>query len=530
MDGVEDGAAAFVRGSFTLFVGNIVSLVMMAAGSILVARMLSPADYGLYGISIVLPELFLLFSGWGIDPALTRFLARFRADGKHDKIRILERVALLFKLCVGGVLSLVLFLSADFLAAVLLRRPGAGGFVRLASLLVLFKSLQSSVVAGLAGLERMDLRAIVSIVQAVIKGVSSPILVYWGFGVSGPVIGHLSSYVMASLLGVLFMVSSSKGERMVDEATTTIIDVLGLMLGFGMPLFIGGLVSGFSTRLQGFLLSWFVSNRDFGNYRVALNFTQPLSFVTASIVVTLFPAFSKLSYVLEPEKTREAFNNSVRYSSMFIIPIICALAAVSEPLVHFLYGTKYPQAPILLTSFLVPKLLVGVGFLSLRSFLNGQGDTGTSFRAGLVESVVIILVSPFLIGVWGALGLAMSLIVSRVTGSVFGLYVLHKKYCLYPNLWHSLRTLLGSLVSTGLSFGVIRLLSDLPTILSLFLGTGVFLTTYLFIAPVIGAIEEGDIMNLNGMLRGLFVIYPFIRIILGIERSIIRRVHSLHSR
>ena len=141
MDDVGDGAAVFVRGSFALFVGSFVSLFVMAAGSILVARMLSPSDYGLYGVSLILPDLFLLFSGWGIDSALIRFLARYRAEGDRGMIRVLERVALLFKFGVGGVLSLALFLSADFLAAVLLRRPGAGGLVRLASLLVLFQSL-----------------------------------------------------------------------------------------------------------------------------------------------------------------------------------------------------------------------------------------------------------------------------------------------------------------------------------------------------------------------------------------------------
>ena len=72
MDEIIDGASSFVRGSFALFVGNFASLIIMAAGSILVARMLSPSDYGLYGVSLVLPELFLLVSGWGVDVALTR--------------------------------------------------------------------------------------------------------------------------------------------------------------------------------------------------------------------------------------------------------------------------------------------------------------------------------------------------------------------------------------------------------------------------------------------------------------------------
>jgi len=519
MEDVGDGAAAYMRGGFTLFVGNFVSLFVMAAGSILVARMLEPADYGLYGVSLVLPDLFQLFSGWGVDSALTRFLARYKAEGKDEKIRVLEQVALLFKFGVGGVLSLALFLSADFLAAVLLRRPGTGGLVRLASLLVLFRSLHYTVFSGLAGLERMDLRAAVSVIQAIIKGISSPLLVYLGFGVYGPLIGHLSSYVAASLLGIFFMISSSPSRWSMDEGSESIRSTLGLMLGFGVPLFLGGLVAGFAGRLQGFLLSWFVSDRAFGNYRVAMNFTRLVGLVTGSLGVTLFPAFSRLNFGLEPERAREAFRGSVRYSSMFVIPMICLLAAVSEPMVHVLFSTKYPQAPLFLSLLMVPVLLVGVGSLSISSFLNSQGNTRLSFRVGFTSSIVSILVSPILIWVWGVFGLTVSLIISSVAGSIFGLYMLHKRYGFYPDLWHTIRTLLSSAVSAGLAFGVVWLLSDVGPFPSFFIGSGIFILVYLFLAPITGVIQEYDIINLDSMLKGLGVFYPFTSLLLKFEKK-----------
>lgn len=107
-----------------------------------------------------------------------------------------------------------------------------------------------------------------------------------------------------------------------------------------------------------------MSDVDFGNYHVALNFTSLVGLVTGSLVVTLFPAFSRLNFSTEPEKAREAFRGSVRYSSMFVIPMIMLLVAVSEPMIVVLYSTRYPQAPLLMSLLLVPTLLVGVGGLS----------------------------------------------------------------------------------------------------------------------------------------------------------------------
>ena len=171
---------------------------------------------------------------------------------------------------------------------------------------------------------------------------------------------------------------------------------------------------------------------------------------------------------------------------------------------------------------LVPTLLVGVGSLSIGSFFNSQGDTGVSLRVGLVGSVVSILVSPVLIWMWGVFGLAVSIIVSSVFRSLFGLYVFNRRYDFYPDLRHTMRTLLSSAVSASLSFGVVRLLSGATPFLSLLLGSGVFLLVYLFLAPVTGAVEERDIGNLDSMLRSLVVVYPFARVLLEFERKIIR--------
>ena len=521
MGSLGEVAATSARGGFTLFIGNTVSLLVSAAGAILVARLLSPSEYGLYGVSLVLPGLLLLFSDWGVNSALTRFIARYRSEGEQGKIRGLERAGILFKFFVGGILSLALFLSADVLAAVFLRRPGAGGFVRTTSLLILSQSLHSTVVSALAGLERMDLRAAVNVLQAVVKGVSSPLLVYMGLGVSGAVIGYVLSYMVAAFVGVLFTFSSSPNVEGLDEVPTALWGSLGLMIGFGLPLFLGGLVAGFSIRLRGFLLSWFLSDEAIGNYGVASQFISLVGLVTGSIGVTLFPAFSRFSHAVEPEKMRQAFQGSVRYSAFIVLPLTALLMVVSKPAIYTLFTAKYPQATFYFSLLLVPTLLVGTGSLSIGPFLNSQGDTGTTLKVVLTNSVASILISPVLVWVWGVFGLIVSIIVSSITGNVFGLYMLHRKYGVFPDLWHTVRTLLCSAVSAGVAYGVVHLLSASTPFLSLLIGSAVFLVVYLVLAPVIGAVEEQDIGNLDSMLRGLRVIYPIARLLFKIERRII---------
>jgi len=521
MGGMGEAAASYVKGGFTLFVGSLVSFIVMAVGSILVARMLTPAEYGLYGVSFVLPSFFLLFSNWGVDTALTRFVSRYSSEGKRLEIWRLSRVGIIFSVGLGVVLSLVLFLSADFLSVFVLRRPTAGGLVKVASLIVLFQSLYSTVISILTGLERMDLRSAVGVFQAIIKGSSSPAMVYMGFGVSSPLIGQILSYSVASVVGVFLIVKSSSLAGEGGNTSLFFSESLGLMLEFGLPLFFGGLLTGIAGRLQGFLLSWFVSDEVFGNYHVARNFSMLVGLVTGSITVTLFPAFSKLSHILEPEKARGAFMGSVRYTSMLVIPLIVLMAVVSRPLIYVLYTVRYPDAPFYLVLMLAPTLLVGLGSLSLGNFFNSQGDTRTSMKIGLVGSIVSILLSPVLIWKLGVFGLLVTLIISSVIGNTFGVHVLRKRYGFNTDFRHTFKTLVCSVVSAGISYGIIQFLPISFPILSLLLGSAVFFVVYLFLTPVTGVLDQQDIANLDYMLRAVPLVSFFTLPLLGIERRIL---------
>jgi len=62
----EDSA----RGGFFLFTGNALSTLILAVGSILVAKLLGLENYGLFSISFVAPSIFLLSTDFG------RFIAK----------------------------------------------------------------------------------------------------------------------------------------------------------------------------------------------------------------------------------------------------------------------------------------------------------------------------------------------------------------------------------------------------------------------------------------------------------------------
>lgn len=518
---MSESMASTVKGSFALVIGNTTSLAINAIGAILVARMLETSEYGLFTLSLILPGFFTLFTSWGINPALIRYIARKQKENDSFNKKSLIRAAYIFNFITSSLLSLILYISADILATSILRRPEIGAYVRITSLLILSQTIFQTDVSVLAGYEKMTHRASVNILQSLIKGILGPVLVFLGFGVVGVVTAHTLSYIIAAIAGFLLVVKHTQNVQEL-KMRTPLVEAITLMIGYGGPLFLSKIFVGMSTQFRGILLSWYITDDVIGNFGVANWFNILVRAITLSIGVALFPTFSRYDINHEPERIKEIYKGSIRYSTIFIIPIICLIITTSNSLIYFLFSTKYSEAPFLLSMLLVPSLLIGLGSVSIVRLLNSQGETRASFIIQAFGALLTIIFSYIFIQYWGIFGLLTGIILSALSQTLLGNYVIRNKYDLKVDFMHASKTILASIIAGGLTFSL-RIFTSMPnTFIDLVFTTIVFLSAYLVTAPLIGVIEQQDIYNLNSILKNIPRIYPITRILLNIEESIIR--------
>lgn len=514
-------AASSARGSLVLAFGRGLSLVLSAVGVIFVARMLSPSEYGLYSLSFVLPRAFMLFNDFGVNQALVRFLSKYRSEERLEEALGLGGSGVLFKLMLGAGLSVLLFLSAGFLVSAVQGRPEVTGYVRFASLLVFGQTLRSAGLSVLTGLERMEGRAAMDILQGLVKGVLSPILVYLGYGVLGAVMGGVLSSLASATLGVFLMLHHSGDLDGVERVNCSASD-LRVLLGYGIPLFLGVFVSGLVARFRGLLLSWYIAAAAVGNYGVASRFTSLVGVVTGSIGATLLPAFSRYSYDKGGrESLREAYRGSVRYTSIFVVPMTLLLMAAAEPAVDLLFAGRYPQAPLLMQLLLFPMLAVGLGSLPVGGFLNSQGETGVTMKIRVANSIILAILSPPMVLLHGITGFVASLTVSRLIGAAMGLYILNRIYDVTPQHNHSMRVYAASLLAALPTYLIANNTIKAAPLPTLIISSVSFLTVYMAAAPLLGALEERDLENLDKMLKHPQLLRPLIDLTLNIERKIL---------
>jgi O-antigen/teichoic acid export membrane protein len=519
MSELDDVARKSARGSLYLFVGNFLSELINAVGAVIVARLLTPQEFGLFGLSLVLPSIFLMFSNWGVAEALTRFIARYQAEGRWGDIKRMTRTGLIFNGALACILSLTMYVLADPLASMALARPELGDLVRLSSAIVIIQTVFATSSSILFGLERMDLVAAMMVTQAVIKSSASPLLIRYGYGVSGAVAGYMISTLAAALLSVILIVRHLWARRAPTQGETEESSLRG-MLRFGIPLFMGNFVGGVSLRYQGLLQAWFATDLAIGNLNIATKFRSLVGLFTAPIIWTLYPAFSKFRYGERREELESMFRNSIRYATILVLPAICLIAIMSEPIVVTLFGTGYDQAPFFLVLALLEYLAVGLGSLSIMGFLNSQGETKTTFHLNSVSVVLSVALCTVLTWSWSIPGLLVGVFLSSMAGYGYGLYRVSERFGMRIDLLHTGRVALFSAPSSLLTIAVMDLLGVSNSFVHMALGSGMFLLACMVLAPLTGAVDVRDLQTIRRILRRETALYPLVAPFIDLEEWI----------
>ena len=520
-----------VRGSFQLFIGVAVSTIIMAVGTLILAKLLVPEEYGLYSIALIPSSSLVIFRDWGVNSALTKYIASYRAKNANAEIRHLVSTGLIFEFSTGLLLLLLSLSLAPYLASAILHRPESASLISIVSLTIFSGSLIAVAQSSFIGFERMDLNSLTAICQAIVKTIIGPLMVMLGLGVLGAVLGYTFSFLAAGILGLLVLYlfvirrlpESAKGH-------TSIFRTLKMLLKYGIPLSISSIFYGMLTQFCSFMMVFLIYDTSLiGNYQLALNFTILLTFLTMPISTVLFPAFAKLDPKNESQLLKSLFSSSVKYTSLLVIPAAVCMMILSEPLIRTLYQDKYLYAPFFLTLSVVGSLLVAVGSLSIASFLSGLGETKMLLKQSLLSLLTGLPLASLLIPHLGIAGLILGTLLSGLLSVTWGLHWAWKHYGVKADFKSSAKIFASSAIAAVITYSTLNFV-DLAEWAKLAAGITIFLTVYIITTPALGALTLVDIDNLRIMVSDLGIISKLVNIPLTITEKIAKNASDSRDR
>lgn len=501
-----------VKGSSHIYVGMLVSTVLLAVGSIVIANMLGSDMYGLYSLSLYPINLLNLFVNFGVYAGIVRYSAQYKRYNESEKNRIIIASGLAFIFVSGSIVAASSFFLSQPIANYL-NRSDASPLIGVYSLTILTESLITALLFAFVTLEKSQYYTVLLIFQAALRTGISVTLVVMGLGPLGAVIGYTAASLGTSILGmlILFFVTLKRTGSAFTELE--IISNIKLLIRFGLPLYVRDLVKiGVGSHLLNLLMIVFSANVLIGNYKVALNFLTPLDFFLVSISIVLFPTFSKLDFQSDRETLKTVFVSSVKYTSLFIVPATAGLIALSEPIVYTLYKqAEYSLAPLYLSFGAVNFLYLAFGQASLSHLLSSQGETKKSMVLGLANAALAFGLAFFLIPRFQVLGLILSLVISGLPTIIIGAWWVKKLYNFAIDWKQSLKVIFSSFFAGIVTIAFLRYFS-LSSLLGLALGFLVFSSVLFIASPLLRVVCLEDVSNLHVLLSGSMVVSKFLEI------------------
>jgi len=479
------------RGGFYLTLGNISSTIVSASSVIIIARILGSELYGLYTVSMVFPQLLLLFVNPGINQGIMKYAASLKIKGEGNRITKLIIHGLLIKTTLGILATVICFIFSNLFATNMLRRPEVTFYIQIASLAILLQAISATMNSAFIGTDKTEYSTLSTNIQALTKAALSTSLVILGLGITGAITGYILSLLAACVFGIFtFLFKIYRPLRKNEDCQDGMLESLRLLVKYGFPLYVSALILGLTLQYQNILLAIFASNEDIGNFKAAINFTTLISTFSTPIATALLPAFSKLEIKLEDAK--RFFHLSLKYTSIIILPIVTFISLYSKEITSLIYGETYVNAPYFLSLMTIQYYLIGLGSLVLPSFFNGLGETKISLKISFVYSALFAVSAAFLTWQLGTPGLILAILVSSLVSTLYTLRIAKSKFDIRIRIRSIARVYLSSLVPSMPVF-ILKSMLPLSGLINVMLGGLTYLTIFAFLIPLTKTITLSEL-------------------------------------
>ncbi|HEV2485816.1 MAG TPA: lipopolysaccharide biosynthesis protein [Terracidiphilus sp.] len=351
--------------------GKGLTLVCVALASLVVARNLTPSDYGVVGFAGIIIGFLGQFSDMGVSNAVVR-----RPElHQHDL-----DTAFTLKIVLGFGAFIVALLIAPY-AHHLFEHPATGNVVRILALNFLVSTIGFVPQAILT--REMNFRALVvpGVAAAVVQCILTVTLVLRGWSFWSVIIANVGA-TLAS--GIILQLAKRYPIRLRFDWT-----VVQEYLRFGIPLFGTGVLVFLIFNLDNFLVGASLGSAQLGYYALAFTWGSFICGLLSSTVHgVLFPAFSAIQN--DTVAVRRWYLKTVELVAFIAVIVNAALFANAHFfLVTFLgKGTdKWLPATMALRILCMYGILRAVTE-PLAPFLMARGETRVLWRANLLIGAV----------------------------------------------------------------------------------------------------------------------------------------------
>lgn len=336
--------------------------------SVILARLLSPEEFGMMGMIIVFTDFAALFGDMGFDGAI---IQRKEIEERH-----LSSVFWLTML-MGLVLTFIVLLAAPGIAA-FYNQPALKNLSMLLSANFIIRSLCIVQKAILSRKMEFRLIALVEVLTVLLAGVTAITLAYLGYGVFSLVCQSLAASAVTAT--ILWWTSDWRPRYVLNKGAVKEIT------GFSSNLLGYNIFNYWARNSDNLLIGRFIGTVGLGIYtRAYMTMLLPLSQFSWVFTKVMFPTFSRIQHDIS--RVKQIYLKCLGTIALITFPMMIGLAVVADNFVIAVFGEKWsmmvPALQVLSIVGALQSIVTTVGWIYM-----SQGKTDWMFKWGLFSGSV----------------------------------------------------------------------------------------------------------------------------------------------
>lgn len=393
---------------------------------IIMARLLTPKDYGLVGMITI----FLAVSQSLIDSGFSQALIR-----KQNRTDIDNSTVFYFNIVVSSILYIILFIAAPFVAK-FYNQPDLTKIMRIICLGVIINSF--AVVQRALFTINIDFKtqAKASLSAAFLSGSVGIIMAYTGCGVWSLVTQQLLNLFINTLFLWLF----SHWRPLIAFSWKSFHD----LFSFGSKLLISGILDTLYKNIYPIVIGKLFSASNLGHYTRAQQFSEfPSQNINGIIRRVTYPILCEI----QNDNTRLStiYRKFLRLSAYVIFPLMMGLSSLAKPFINFMLGPQWEFCGELLQIICFSMMWYPIHAINL-NLLQVKGRSDLFLRLEIIKKIlgigVLCITAPYGLIVMCYGQIFNSLIALGIntyyTGKLIKVGFLRQMHDLYPIIFLSL--------------------------------------------------------------------------------------------
>lgn len=367
-----------VRGVGWSFGGSLASYGVTFIVGIILARLLSPEEYGLIGIIMIFVTVFDGIIDSGFSNALIR---------KKNATELDNNTMFITNLVISVVLFFVMFYSAP-LIAVFFGNNQLLSLTRVMSIYLIINAF--CIIQRTLLIKEIDFKTITKckVIASIISGCVGVVMAVMGCGVWA-LVGQQLSLISFNTIGLWIY-------RNWKPNFTFSWDSFRDLFGFGWKLMVSGIINSIWGQIYQIVIGKCYSTETLGHYTKAREYVDIVSkYLTSVVQQVSYPALSQIQD--DRERLKGGYRRVIKVTVLVIFLLVFGMGACAKQFILVLIGEKWLSCVPLMQLVCLSMVMYPLHAINL-NMLQVQGRSDLFLKLEIIKKIIGIL--PVLAGIF----------------------------------------------------------------------------------------------------------------------------------